>query len=414
MAIVCVLSVFNGFERLSQARISAITPDLLITPAASPLIENADSLSEKLASLKEVEVAMPVVQGNALAYRGGYQIPVNILGVRNADYRKITGIDTLLMRPGKLSIGQSILQQQELNEEVSAAAGEFDEAALFADTPQEAAPAPEVDAGKVAISVGVAASVGLPPSFTKDDLMEEGLTLFVPRRTASSLNMANPVGSFMLDSLQITNVFMSDDNEFDMATVIMDLSSARALLEYDRQATSLYVKLKPGAQPDGIRDMLQPSYNVKDRLQQQSLNMRMVQIEKWITFLLLSFILIIASFNVISTVSMLIVDKRRDITTLWRLGASRSLIGEVYCWESAYICAIGMIAGMITGILLCLIQQHFGIIKLEGDASTLLTQVYPVRLVATDFIYILIPSLAIIFLTAIVASRYAKRQLSTQ
>lgn len=419
MAIVCVLSVFNGFRNAVDMRDSRITPDLLVTPAASPVIENADSLASVIGEMPGVACATPVVADNAVAYRAGFQLPVRLLGVDPSAYRRLTGISSMIAPGGHFlddsgnAAGETAASEPD---EEAEASGEFSEEALFADVGVETSPVPEAETPvpQGVLSVGAAAQLGFSASLSPAEFASEGVVLFMPRRTATVLNEMNPASSFMTDSFEVAGVAESGQNEFDGNTVIVNIDVARSLLEYDAQASSVYVmtdSVAPLAAGE-LADRLGPKYEVRDRLQQHSLHLRMISIEKWITFLLLSFILLIASFNVISTISMLIVDKRRDIVTLSRLGAPRSMISEIFCWESAYVCAAGTLAGALLGVALCLVQQYFGIIKISGDASRMILTTYPVEVRVTDLLLVLVPSVGIAAVTAWVSSRFARRQIT--
>lgn len=419
MAIVCVLSVFNGFRNAVDVRDSRITPDLLVTPASAPVIAEADSLSAAIAELPGVACATPVVADNAVAYRGGYQLPVKLMGVDPEAYRRITQIEKMVM-PGGRFLKASIEMDAESSsyeEEAVTAPGEFNEDVLFASEGVEQTSDfedPEIVPQGV-LAVGTASQLGFSAMLAPAELASEGVVLFMPRRTATTLNEHNPAASFMMDSLEVAGVVESGQNDFDSNTILVDLDLARSLLEYDTQASSIYV-MADSVSPVSAAELashLGKNYEVRDRLQQHSLHLRMISIEKWITFLLLSFILLIASFNVISTISMLIVDKRRDLVTLSRLGAPRSMISEIFCWESAYVCAAGTLAGALLGVALCLIQQYFGIIKISGDASRLILTTYPVEVRATDLLLVMVPSVGIAIVTAYVSSRFARRQIES-
>ena len=144
-------------------------------------------------------------------------------------------------------------------------------------------------------------------------------------------------------------------------------------------------------------------------MEQQTLNFRMISIEKWVTFFILSFILLIASFNIISTLSMLIVEKKHNILTLTRIGASRRLIGRIFWWESIMVCTMGTLSGIMLGSILCLLQQHYGFIGMSGSEATLIVQSYPVRLQWSDILLVIIPSLGVAMLTASISAKFSQR-----
>lgn len=420
MAIICVLSVFNGFRDAIMGRDSRIIPDLLVEPVRGSLIDDADSLELAIGNVPGVAVTSAAVTDEAVAYYDSHQLPIRLLGVRPDAYRRLTAIDSLLVTGRWKPQLQQLTETKEAKDLSPAdeeqidglASEEFDEAALFeaSDLSDETAEEPELPASPVLASVGVASNLGLPPA------TDAGIIVFLPRRTAD-INFANPATGFMLDSLEVTGVFRSDQSEFDGATLITDIETARRLLEYDTQANSIYVGLDKGAGlatvQSRIEEILGPAYKVSDRERQQTLHFRMVSIEKWITFLLLSFILLIASFNIISTLSMLIVEKRRNILTMTDFGATRGFIGRVFFYESVMVCLIGSATGTVLGVVLCLLQMQFGLITIPGSSDMLLS-VYPVRLNIWDILLVLILSIGIAILTGAVASAYAAKTASVK
>lgn len=416
MAIVCVLSVFNGFQEAILGRDSRIVPDLSVTPASGALIRNADSLGTVLSSLPEVETFTPVVKDEAVAYFNGHQLPINILGVDQPAYRLITAIDSITVSGKWKPQPQDVVDAEvstedptEVGQIAELASEEFDESALFAEA-DLAAEMPEMEVeplpSPVLVSRGVAANLGMPPG------QETALMLFLPRRTGDAA-FSDPASSFMVDSLAVTGVFSSEQAEFDAATVIMDIDVARRLLEYDTQANALYIKLKKGVDAKvgakAVASTAGSGYKVSDRSQLQGEHFRMVAIEKWITFCLLGFILLIASFNIISTISILIVEKRRNIRTLSCLGAPRRFVGRVFFFESLLVCMLGSMAGVAVGLLLCWLQQQFGFISMPGDGTNLILQSYPVSVKASDIGVISGLSLLIALFTAMIAAGYASR-----
>lgn len=429
MAIVCVLSVFNGFHSVISERDSRITPDVAITPAHGAYIPQADSLAGRIATLKGVACATPVVSDNAVAYHDGRQTPVTLTGVKPEEYREIIQIDSLLYSGTRYNLSyydtpppteETELQAAEVAQIETTAAAEFDEAALFADIPADSGNMAETapTAPHALLSIGIASRLGVDAGdisqniFNGKETVGEGVIIFIPRRTAT-LNTINPTSSFMADSLAISGVYASDQSEFDSETVIVDIELARRLLEYDHEATAIYVAASKNTDParlaEEISGVIGEDYVVKDRMEQQTLNFRMISIEKWVTFFILSFILLIASFNIISTLSMLIVEKKHNILTLTRIGASRRLIGRIFWWESIMVCTMGTLSGIMLGSILCLLQQHYGFIGMSGSEATLIVQSYPVRLQWSDILLVIIPSLGVAMLTASISAKFSQR-----
>lgn len=366
-AIIIVLSVFNGFLTNLNLRFDSLTSDVSITPASGKTIENGDSLAQEVQKLHGVEISMPMVSDNALVIADSKEMPITLMGVVPDKFSVITSIDSLILQGEPFS----------------------------GFMPWDAS-----------ISVGVAQRLGIFNTGNR-------ILVFTPRRIGR-INTANPSSSFLSDSLTVVSVFRSMQSEYDENTVICDIKEARELFQYETQATSIEVKGEPGVDPSRlskeISRHLGPDFIIKDRLQQQEVNFRMVSVEKWITFLFLAFILLIASFNIISTLCMLIVEKERSLKTLSDLGLSSRRIGRVFWWESMMVTFIGAFVGMALGVILCLIQEKFGIIRLAGDPGTLVIQSYPVTLEWRDLIVTFVPVFIIGLVTAWIASAYARRR----
>ena len=369
-AIICVLSVFNGFHAILSAKLDILAPDVRVTPAAGKVFSDADSVTALLADVEGVELAMPSVTDNALAIVNSREMPVTLRGIDPSLYSRITSVDSI----------------------------------TFGGTGAEA-----VTPGSVLASVGVARQLGIR-------LAGEQMFIFAPKREGR-VNLANPMSSFITDSVAVADVFQAMQSDYDEKTVICDIATARDLFQYDNEATAIEVKTRPGADPvkvaQAISGKLGPTAVVKDRFRQQEINFRMVSIEKWMTFLLLIFILIIASFNIISTLCMLIIEKQPSLSTLSAIGMSRRKIGATFWWESIFVSLLGGIAGIALGLILCLLQEHFGLIKLGGDPDALVIQAYPVRVIASDVVIALLPVLAIGLATASIATAFAKSRIST-
>ncbi|MDE6254643.1 MAG: ABC transporter permease, partial [Muribaculaceae bacterium] len=313
-AIICVLSVFNGFKSVIADRIDTLTPDVMVTPATGKVFADGDSLSEVIARIPEVEKAVPTILENALAIYNGRETPVSLKGTDREGYAAVTSLNSLLI--DKLPPGATEMRASYDDEE-------------------EAVPMPQS-----VIAVGTSSRLGANPG--------SHILLFTPRREGR-VNLANPAASFLRDSVLVTAVYRSNQSEFDDNRVIVDIDVARDLLQYDLEASAIEVKGKPGIEPERLADAIRTGlasgkYIVKDRLRQQEMNFRMISIEKWVTFLLLFFILVIASFNIISSLSMLVIEKQKSMSTLKALGMSRRGIVGVFRWESLFVTFIGGVA----------------------------------------------------------------------
>ena len=220
-----------------------------------------------------------------------------------------------------------------------------------------------------------------------------------------------PEQTFNSNPVHVAGVF-SIQQEFDMSYVIVPISLARELLEYDREVTSLEIGL---AGPEyispvkkAVGETLGRGYQVKDRYQQQTTLYRVMESEKWAVFFILALILVIAAFNMIGTLSMLIVDKKKDIAVLWSLGASKSQIRKIFFTEGMMISLAGGLLGLFLGGLLALLQQEFGLIRLGGGEGTYIVDAYPVRVQLLDLIYVMIT----VILIGAATTWYPVRQIS--
>lgn len=367
-AIVCVLSVFNGFRGLLSDTLDLLAPDVLVTPATGKTFADADSLLNIINKIDGVGTAMPTVTDNALAIYNAKEMPITLRGVVPEIYSEITEIDSLFVN-GEGIAGYS---------------------------PDDAA-----------VSVGVAQQLGTGAG-------SEGLFLFAPRREGR-VNLSNPMASFLTDSVSVRGIFQSLQSEYDENTVICDISTARELFQYTTEATAIEINTNPDADISGVASEIHKALGekavVKDRFQQQETHFRMVNIEKWMTFLLLIFILMIASFNIISTLCMLIIEKQSSMATMSALGMNRRQIGKTFWWESIYVSLAGGIGGIIIGVALCLIQEKFGLIKLGGDPDILVVHAYPVIVEWSDLLVALIPVAAIGIITAWISAAFARSRV---
>lgn len=369
-AIICVLSVFNGFRQTITDRLDNLTSDILVQPAKGKVFEDADSISAQIGSLPGVASATPVLGDNALAICNSQEMPVFLKGV--------TGFST--------------------SKRTDAA---FLKSAIYkSDNPDSIGGIPAY------LSIGAAAGLGARP--------DSRILLFAPRREGR-LNIANPAASFITDSVTATVIFQTNRSETDQNTIVTDIETVRELLQYDGEASSIEIETVKGANISSVISTLKKDlgagFLVKDRLEQQEINFRMISIEKWITFLLLFCILVIASFNIISSLTMLVLDKEKSIGTLRALGFSRKGIGNIFFWQSIFVTALGGISGIILGVTLTLIQQTSGIIHLQGDPDSLLVAAYPVQLQAPDILVTLVPIFLIGLFTAILTSQFARSRI---
>ena len=368
-AIVCVLSVFNGFSKLIHSKLSMLDADIAITATLGKTIADADSVAAVARGVAGVEMALPVVEDNALAMFFNYQMPVTLKGVPDG-YDSLTNIRSTII-DGKYLLDDGISQYS-------------------------------------VIAIGPALSLNVRPDYLKM------VSLYTPRRRGN-INLANPATALRSDSVFVSGVFQIEQNKYDRNTMFVSIEMARRLFDYTTQATAVELRLAPGANEPAVMaaltDALGEQYVVKNRLMQQAEAFRMVNIEKWVTFLLLGFILVIATFNVIGALSLLIIEKTDSIDTFRNLGASNKLISRIFVMEGWVISFTGTVLGIALGLLLCLLQEQFGLIEMQGNAATLIITAYPVAVQWTDVLVVLALSVAVGALTSLVTKLIMRRKL---
>ena len=372
-AMIIVLSVFNGFTQLVEKKTSSFNPPLLVLPVAAHTIANADSLADALATTPGVALAAPLIDEQAFAISAHGQMPVNI---RALPPRAIAA-------SGLPSI-------------------------LLASAPAEAAPAQEATAAPASaaseaafLSVGAALTLNAHPADT--------IGLFEPRRLGR-VNPANPMKAFRGAQLRVQGVYQVEQEEQDRDMLVVPLSVARHLLDYTTEATGIAIYLTSDSPSllastrSALADRLPAGYRVADRIEQEADAHRMIALEKWITFLMLLFILAISSFNIISTLSLMVVEKQANMAVFSAIGAPNRLIRAIFANQGWLITLLGGIVGLLIGSLITLGQQTFGWVKIQAsNPAVMAIDYYPVQLQATDILIIL----AAILLTATIISAVA-------
>ena len=366
MALVCVLSVFNGFQDLIASLFSTIDPQIKVTPIQGKTFDASDPAIQEMAQWPEIAQISPVIEENVLLIYGDRQVPALLKGVTN-QYEKQTRIDDIIID------------------------GHF----LLHDTVTDYA----------TIGVGLANSLATGAGFRRP------LMAYVPKRKAR-INMANPSSSLSSGRLFMTAVFRVNQAEYDDQLAIVPIDFARRLFDYTTEASALEITLQKNANEANIMERIQgqlgDNFEVKNRIEQKEASFKMVQIEKWMSYLILGFILMIASFNAIGSLSMLIIDKKADIDTLKSLGADNRLISRIFFTEGWLISAVGAVTGIIIGILLCWGQQTFGWIKLGEMSEAFIIEAYPVSVQLLDIAAVLALVLLLGFFTAWYPVRYLK------
>ncbi|MDE6513853.1 MAG: ABC transporter permease [Muribaculaceae bacterium] len=359
-ALVVVMSVFNGFHSLISERLSALEPPLTAIAAQGKTIASADSLAAILQADPAIAKASPVIEERALAIHNGRQQAVRLRGIRQELY------------------------------------GMFDSICPAGIPWQEYYPGrtPGV------VSVGTANALELPIG------SEQLLELYMPRRVGR-INPANPITAFRADTIAPSAAYIVNQAELDADIVYVPYSTAANLMQLNNEATEIYIYPAESqtAAIETAQRILGPDIKVETLLQRQGVTFQIVNMEKWMTFLLLGFILLIASFNIISSLSLLIIEKEPNAAMLRALGATDGNIRNIYTIVGVLITGIGTLSGLVGGTALSLGQQHFGWVKLVGNSAELSIQAYPVQFQALDLPAVAAMALIAGLVTTVIATR---------
>lgn len=358
LALVCTLSVFNGFQDLVASFFTAFDPELKITAVQGKVFDGQDPAVRQLRDWPEVAVYSESVEDNAMVQYQDRQAMVVIKGVED-NFDRLTPIDSILFGRGEPLL--------------------HDEVAHYAIP-----------------GIQLLSILGTSIRFL------DPLEVYAPKRGAK-VNLANPAASFTTGSLFSSGlVFAVNQEKYDASYILTSIGFARRLFQYTTEVSSIGLKLQPGTDIDALQQRIQKAvgdkYKVENRYEQQADTYRIMEIEKLISYLFLTFILMIACFNVIGSLSMLIIDKRDDVETLRHLGASDRQITRIFLFEGRMISFFGAFAGVILGLLFCWLQQTYGLISL-GNSGAFVVDAYPVSVHATDVVLVFVTVLAVGFLS---------------
>ncbi len=374
MALVVTLSVFNGFHDLVASFFTQMDPQLKITPVKGKTAPADDPILTKIRHLPEVEVATECLEEQALAVYGDRQQMVIVKGVED-NFNQLTHIQEILEGDGDF---------------------ELHAADLSYGIP----------------GLGVAYQLGLGYTY------EHPLRIYAPRREGQ-LNMANPTEGFVVDDLYSPGVvFCMKQGKYDKNYILTSIAFTRHLFDLDGRLSSLELRLKPGSDFERVKSQMEElsagKFYVQDRYEQQDDTFRIMKVEKLIAYVFLTFILMIACFNIIGSLSMLIIDKKEDVVTLRNLGATNHQITRIFLFEGRMISAIGAILGVLIGLLLCWLQQQYGIVRLGSSEGSFVVDAYPVSVHPWDIVLIIITVMAVGFLSVWYPVRYFSRRLLRQ
>lgn len=357
-ALVCILSVFNGFQEMVSGLFTAFDAELKIVPIKGKYIPADSKELKQLRTNGDIAVYTEVIEDNALLMVNNRQIMVTIKGVDD-NFEQLTNINEILY-------GDGIFE-------------------LHADV---------IDYGVAGI--GVLQQLGLPVDF------QNAITAYAPRG-GERIDLTDPSESFNEEELYSPNVgFMVKQNKYDAHYVVTSIDFARRLFEKEGSITAVELKLRKKADIDKVKSRLSaslgPAYRVMDRYEQQESTFQIMKIEKLISYIFLTFILMVACFNIIGSLSMLIIDKKDDTQTLRNMGANASQIRNVFMLEGRMISLIGAVAGIVIGLTLCLVQQYYGLIRFGNQEGAYIIDAYPVSVQPTDIVIIFVTVIIVGFL----------------
>ncbi|MBR1484545.1 MAG: ABC transporter permease [Prevotella sp.] len=371
MALVVTLSVFNGFHDLVASFFTSFDPQLSITPTKGKTAPADHPLLAQVRQLPQIAVATECVEDQALAIYAGRQAMVTVKGVQD-NFDSLTYIRDILLGEGEYE-----LHAADMNYGIP--------------------------------GIRLADQLGLGYRY------DEPLRIYALRREGQ-LDPTDPADGFVEDELYSPGViFCVQQSRYDKSHIITSINFTRELFDQQGMLSSLELRLKPGSNFEAVKSQIKQicgtEFAVKDRYEQQDDTFKIMKIEKLIAYIFLTFILMVACFNIIGSLSMLIIDKRQDVVTLRNLGSTDRQISRIFLFEGRMIGAVGAIAGILLGLLLCWLQQQFGIIKLGSQAGAFVVNAYPVSVHPSDVVLIFVTVLVVSFLSVWYPVHYFSKRL---
>lgn len=371
MALVVTLSVFNGFHDLVASFFTTFDPQLKVVPVSGKTVAADDPTLKTICSLKQVEVATEIVEDMALATYNGRQAMVKIKGVED-NFDSLTHIREILEGDGEYCLHAA-------------------------------------DMHYGIVGIRLAERFGMGYTFQNE------LKIYAPKREGQ-LNLANPQDGFVEGNLYSPGVlFCVKQGKYDKNYILTSIAFARNLFAQQGMVSAVELRLKSGSDFDGVKAEMnkigEGKFRVLDRYEQQEDTFKIMKIEKLIAYIFLTFILVVACFNLIGSISMLIIDKRNDVVTLRNLGANDSQIVRIFLFEGRMISTLGALAGIAVGLLLCWIQQQWGLVGLGRSSGSFIIDSYPVSVHPEDVIVIFITVLAVGYAAVWYPVRYFSRRL---
>ena len=374
MALVVVLSGFNGFSDLVASFFTNFDPQLKIEATKGKAMPADDPLLVKVKHLPGVEVATECVQDQALAVYHDKQAMVTVKGVED-NFDSLTHISNILYGDGDFTLHVANLQYG---------------------------------------VIGIRLAQDLGTGVTWQDYLQ----IYAPQREGQ-YDASNPTNAFVKDSLVSPGaLFQVKQSKYDQGYIITSIDFARRIFNRQGEITSLELRMKPGVDIDNAKEeiqaMLGDKYKVLDRYEQQADTFNIMRIEKLFAYVFLTFILMVACFNIIGSLSMLIIDKKNDVITLRNLGATDGQIRRIFLFEGRMISAAGAVIGIVLGLILCWLQQTYGLVQLGDQAGNFVVNAYPISVHPEDILLISLTVILVGWLSVWYPVRYMSRKLTKE
>ena len=374
MALVVVLSGFNGFSDLVASFFTNFDPQLKIEATKGKTMPADDPLLVKVKHLPGVEVATECVQDQALAVYHDKQAMVTVKGVED-NFDSLTHISNILYGDGDFTLHVANLQYG---------------------------------------VIGIRLAQDLGTGVTWQDYLQ----IYAPQREGQ-YDASNPTDAFVKDSLVSPGaLFQVKQSKYDQGYIITSIDFARRIFNRQGEITSLELRMKPGVDIDNAKEEIQAilgdKYKVLDRYEQQADTFNIMRIEKLFAYVFLTFILMVACFNIIGSLSMLIIDKKNDVITLRNLGATDGQIRRIFLFEGRMISAAGAVIGIVLGLILCWLQQTYGLVQLGDQAGNFVVNAYPISVHPEDILLIFLTVILVGWLSVWYPVRYMSRKLTKE
>ncbi len=375
MALVIVLSVFNGFHDLVATFFTQFDAQLKVVPVEGKTAPADDPLLTALKQLPEVDVVTESVEDQALAIYGDHQAMVTVKGVED-NFEQLTHIDEILYGEGEFELH----------------AGDLEYGIL---------------------GIRLAQELGTGARF------HDFLRIYAPQKEGIPDMSLEAQDAFVVDSLLSPGVVFSvRQGKYDKSYILTPIAFARRLFGEQGMVSTLEFRLKPGSNLDKVKKQMRQiagdRYEVLDRYEQQADTFRLMQIEKFMAYIFLTFILIVACFNIIGSLSMLIIDKQENIRTLHNLGANNRQISQIFLFEGRMISIIGAVTGIALGLLLCWLQQRYGLVSLGESSGSFVVNAYPVSVHYSDVLLVFVTVVVVGWLAVWYPIRNMSRRLLQQ